>query len=1179
MNLFVDIALDSGTIHKSIRDEYGTSDFYEGDINPGFSVTTKLPDVFYGIEETSSFSFELSNPEKEWDTIIAAEEIRGRQVTVTRTDGTLVVAGTISGYSLGEKMRIEVEPRNNDIFETLLPRAVVTTDDYTETAIDVGAPVNICLGWCKTVPCPNIQSYKPATSTATGTAAGKLIDSAASFTDADVGRYVHRIVDGVITDIALITAKDSGTQLSLDSDIMASGETYGIRCFDYLVGYGPVEGLWIAHAFNYGVKREGALVSESDYTFDDGSGTGTSHGYTGKATIRFSREQVGFSGEQLSITADVKGLLLGGASAERNYATVIENILSDATWGLGESVDAATFAAAAAALTDWKCDGAIYEQRKAADILNDLLFICRSRLHKGSDGEWEVSVDGTGASAATLGDDDKYWDNCTITEVSGHPVSECLKKAIVQYDVCEISLDVRSDFGIERTYVLPFIIDNATAKKVLSYIYGRSYYADKTIRLKADTDAENLICGNVITVECPRHGLASALYRITSITKSLAETTIEAESYNASMFDDQVISDPTETSGTYETHDLQTIDSGHVGGMVISGTAIMTEDGLVGFSSAVTGGTDWRIWAGHTSPGSAPFRVDEAGALWATNATISGSITATTGTIGGFSVGATTLTGTNLILDSGNQKISLGTGTDICILDAGDATYRLAVGHSTYASAPFSVTKAGLMKCTTGLIGGWTINSTSIYTGTEDHSGYTGSAGDLTIYSSGAVASIHARYFYVDTNGVMYCTSAHVAGTIDAGGTLTVSQGADIVLVGGSSGNPSLLRIRDGSAVEAVLRFEDYNYATTRYFSMMKCCGSNNFYLGPTGLTNPGIYIGTEGLTSTKAHTVDIEASNTFRVGNIGIPTTVSVKGYYGEFGITSSGTDISASTNGSSYTTGIRVLTTGINMYLATTFSTHAYWGDSDKAYFGAGSDLSIFHNGSNSYIDNNTGTLIIQGVTQFDNNVTFAGNVYRGDNDHIYAGTGNDLDIYHDGSHSYIQNGTGILYLRYSSSYTYMQGVASGGHYYVTLFYDNSLKFATYSGGVAVTGHVVPSSADTYNVGGSGSEWNYMYSKNDLIVGDWPHLDTYDDLAAIHAIKGSGKADPVSGLELIDDNTIPEWLLPKYPADEGEFKKGDIQKNGDGKPYLCVATMIALCMGAIRQLDGKIEELKGAK
>jgi len=47
-------------------------------------------------------------------------------------------------------------------------------------------------------------------------------------------------------------------------------------------------------------------------------------------------------------------------------------------------------------------------------------------------------------------------------------------------------------------------------------------------------------------------------------------------------------------------------------------------------------------------------------------------------------------------------------------------------------------------------------------------------------------------------------------------------------------------------------------------------------------------------------------------------------------------------------------------------TFSNDALFGDSDKAIFGAGSDLQIYHDGSNSYIqDAGTGSLILEGTT----------------------------------------------------------------------------------------------------------------------------------------------------------------------------------------------------------------------
>ncbi len=63
-------------------------------------------------------------------------------------------------------------------------------------------------------------------------------------------------------------------------------------------------------------------------------------------------------------------------------------------------------------------------------------------------------------------------------------------------------------------------------------------------------------------------------------------------------------------------------------GWTISGTAFTADSGVVGMSSAATVGVDWRFWAGHATPGSAPFRVDESGNLYASSATISGAISA-----------------------------------------------------------------------------------------------------------------------------------------------------------------------------------------------------------------------------------------------------------------------------------------------------------------------------------------------------------------------------------------------------------------------------------------------------------------------------------------------------------------------------------------------------------------------
>jgi hypothetical protein len=112
-----------------------------------------------------------------------------------------------------------------------------------------------------------------------------------------------------------------------------------------------------------------------------------------------------------------------------------------------------------------------------------------------------------------------------------------------------------------------------------------------------------------------------------------------------------------------------------IAGWTITATALKAGTGAatVGLDSTVTGGDDVRIYAGSATPTSAPFRVTEAGALVATNATITGAITATSGSftgsvtaasgsIAGWTIAATQLTSTGIAINSGaSAGLAFGT--------------------------------------------------------------------------------------------------------------------------------------------------------------------------------------------------------------------------------------------------------------------------------------------------------------------------------------------------------------------------------------------------------------------------------------------------------------------------------------------------------------------------------------
>ena len=177
--------------------------------------------------------------------------------------------------------------------------------------------------------------------------------------------------------------------------------------------------------------------------------------------------------------------------------------------------------------------------------------------------------------------------------------------------------------------------------------------------------------------------------------------------------------------------------------------------------------------------------------------------------------------------------------------------------------------------------------------------------------------------------------------------------------------------------------------------------------------------------------------------------------------------------------------------------------FGDDQTANFGSGNDLQILHNSSNNNSiirEVGTGVLSIQtngsqitffdstntaqmgsfntggsvdlsyaGTTRFSttsNGVDITGNlnadsITLNDGAIAYFGTGNDLQIYHSGAGSFIDDtGTGNLHLRASTALWVQNAGGTGTMIYaqdgdkVRLYHNNNAKLDTTSSGISVTG-----------------------------------------------------------------------------------------------------------------------------
>ncbi len=273
--------------------------------------------------------------------------------------------------------------------------------------------------------------------------------------------------------------------------------------------------------------------------------------------------------------------------------------------------------------------------------------------------------------------------------------------------------------------------------------------------------------------------MATALYAGTGATRIQLDTTSGIH-LGATLFADAPFS--VSLAGALKA------ESGTIANWAISTTALSTG----------TFDTAGKMYFGTSGLSlSDTFKVTAAGALTATSATITGTITATSGAIGGWVVDATSIKDAAGVV---GMSSAVTGGDDI----------RFWAGDSTPANAEFSVTEAGVIKESSGTIGGCALAATSIGS-TTFVSGPLGSGWNISNTGTAEFQNISVRgiiktsVFEKDTiscvNGLVLVSSAD---TLNA--DMTALDASTLTISGNTTFSANeVIRIKDGTDDEWML--------------------------------------------------------------------------------------------------------------------------------------------------------------------------------------------------------------------------------------------------------------------------------------------------------------------------------------------------------------------------------------
>ena len=296
------------------------------------------------------------------------------------------------------------------------------------------------------------------------------------------------------------------------------------------------------------IYRNGRIVGAGEYTLTESP--------TGYYVVRFTRAQTD-GNSPMNIQADLT------VTEFNSPANAIKFLINDSTYGLGKSVNATSFTAAASnySTVQINVSNGLFAQRPAIDVLDDLL-LHGAYLTKNNSGEYLLTVDMAAlhpAATVSVGFGDGEWENLLPDSIeddtprSSEVVSTFILHGLPdpgfvgtggeQYLITSTRTDATKE-GRTETRHNPFLITSASLEREGHYRWHRLIRERNIISGKATMDASALQLGQLVPVHIPSmfHTGASREVRRLNWTASGSGSPVEASyplelvEYDAAIF-------------------------------------------------------------------------------------------------------------------------------------------------------------------------------------------------------------------------------------------------------------------------------------------------------------------------------------------------------------------------------------------------------------------------------------------------------------------------------------------------------------------------------------------------------------------------------------------------------------------------------------------------------------------